>query len=66
MTFHNPSSDQAQGTSYAGMMHAMDWTPTLANITGIPTVRNQDKPRHPTPRLLRDSVRYIMTPNVGQ
>ena len=25
------------------MMHAVDWTPTLANITGIPTVRKHAK-----------------------
>ncbi|CAN0412701.1 unnamed protein product, partial [Ascophyllum nodosum] len=28
---------EARGTIYTGMMHALDWTPTLANITGIQT-----------------------------
>eukprot|EP00904_Undaria_pinnatifida_P012417 jgi/Undpi1/8305/HiC_scaffold_25.g10774.m1 len=28
---------EARGTIYEGMMHAVDWTPTLANVTGIPT-----------------------------
>ncbi|CAM9346631.1 unnamed protein product, partial [Laminaria digitata] len=29
---------EARGTVYDEMMHAVDWTPTLANVTGIPTV----------------------------
>ena len=40
-------SEQARGTAYDEMMHAVDWTPTLANITGIPTVRaGETAPRY--------------------
>ena len=34
-----PEGVQARGTTYEGMMHVTDWTPTLASVTGIPTVR---------------------------
>ena len=34
------------------MMHVVDWTPTLANVTGIPTVRASET----TPRLVKKNV----------